>query len=154
MAVGALAQTATVLEKDGYRIPVSDFSGIEPYLHTTSDTTFVIDLWATWCIPCVQGLPSLLKLDSAYSGKKVKVILVNIDKKSTAAETLIPFLKKRNIKTKVLLMSDMDQDSWIPKIDPSWDGSIPITIIFNKDKRKFYAYDLTYPELTGELEKF
>ena len=45
-------------------------------------------------------------------------------------------------------------NSWIPQVDPNWDGAIPITIIHNRDKRQFYNKAFTYASLENELKNF
>jgi hypothetical protein len=45
-------------------------------------------------------------------------------------------------------------NTWIPKVNENWDGAIPITIIYNKNDRKFYDQTFTYKELETELKQF
>ena len=39
----------------------------------------VVNIWATWCAPCVAEMPTLAKLQAAYAGKGVEVVAVSID---------------------------------------------------------------------------
>jgi len=117
-------------------IPVYDFSEFEPLLYTDSDTTYLINFWAMWCAPCVKELPYI----EAFADKnpEVEVILVSLDFPKDIETKLKPFLKKKNITQKVVLLDDPDSNTWIDKIDPNWSGAIPFTIIFNKDERLFF----------------
>ena len=45
-------------------------------------------------------------------------------------------------------------NSWIPKVNPQWDGAIPVTLIYNASKRLFYNRTFTYEELEAELKTF
>jgi thiol-disulfide isomerase/thioredoxin len=143
-----------IISKGNYSIPVYDYNGLEKILHTKSDTTYVINFWATWCAPCVEELPYFIKLDSAYSSKKIKVILVSLDMRTKIEGQLIPFLEIRNIKTKVVVLSDNDMNVWIPKLNKDWEGSIPATLIFNKTKNEFYPYPFSYEELINTINNF
>src|SRR5471030_2436347 len=60
-----------------------------------SDTTYVINFWATWCAPCVKELPAFEKLNENYKDKKVKVLLVSMDFKQDYEKKLIPFVRKK-----------------------------------------------------------
>ena len=40
----------------------------------------VVNLWATWCAPCVKEMPTLAQLQSRYAGKPVKVLPISLDK--------------------------------------------------------------------------
>ena len=50
-----------------------NFSQFEPRLSTLSDSVYIVNFWATWCVPCVKELPEFEKINAQYSGKKVKV---------------------------------------------------------------------------------
>ena len=53
-----------------------------------------------------------------------------------------------------MVLDDVDQNSWIPKVDSNWDGAIPVTLIYNKRKRQFYDRTFDYAELENELKQF
>jgi thiol-disulfide isomerase/thioredoxin len=46
----------------------------------------VMNIWATWCAPCVAEMPTLAKLKSAYAGKDVEVVAVSIDSEASATK--------------------------------------------------------------------
>ena len=115
----------------------TSFSQFEPWLHLESDTTYVINFWATWCKPCVEELPYFEALTENYKDQKVKVVLVSLDFAKQIETKLLPFLKENKLQSQVLAMVDGKYNSWIDKVNPDWDGAIPVTLIYNKEKRKF-----------------
>ena len=54
----------------------------------------------------------------------------------------------------MVLLNDPDANSWINKVDPTWSGAIPATVIYKKEKRQFYEKAFTYEELEAEVNKF
>jgi len=130
------------------------FSALEHFLKKDNDTTYVVNFWATWCVPCVEELPNFEKLNATYQDKKVKVLLVSIDFPKMAESKLLPFIKEKNLKSDVVLLNDPDANSWINKVDSTWSGAIPATVIYKKDKRQFYEKSFTYEELETEVKKF
>ena len=130
------------------------FSALEHFLKKDNDTTYIVNFWATWCVPCVEELPSFEKLKATYKDKKVKVLLVSIDFPKMAESKLLPFVKEKNLKSDVVLLNDPDANSWINKVDSTWSGAIPATVIYKKDKRQFYEKSFTYEELETEVKKF
>jgi len=78
--------------------------------------------------------------------------LVSLDFPDKIESQLIPFVTKRKLKSEVVLLDDPNANEWIPKVDETWTGAIPATIIFSKDKRKFYEQSFTYEELENELQ--
>ncbi|HEU4497382.1 MAG TPA: redoxin domain-containing protein [Flavobacterium sp.] len=131
-----------------------NYSGFENFLKKENDTVYVVNFWATWCQPCVQELPNFEKLEQEHKEDKVKVLLVSIDFPKTAESKLLPFIEKRNLKPEVILLDDPDANSWINKVDSSWSGAIPATLIYTKERRIFYEKSFTFDELERETKKF
>ena len=136
------------------KLEIHDFNGLEPYLNRTDDKIYVVNFWATWCAPCIKELPHFEALNANYKGENVEVILVSLDFPHQFETKLIPYIKEHDLKSKILVLDDVDMNTWIPKVDENWDGAIPITIIYNKDKRKFYDQTFTYEILENELKQF
>jgi thiol-disulfide isomerase/thioredoxin len=134
-------------------LEVYDYNGLEKFLSTEDDKTYVVNFWATWCAPCIKELPYFEKLNATYSDQ-LEVILVSLDFPSKYDTKLKPFIKDKKLQSKVVALNDVDSNTWIPKVDESWTGAIPATIIFNKNKRKFYEKSFTYDELETEVKPF
>ena len=78
-------------------LEVYDFDGLQKFLSTTDDKTYVVNFWATWCAPCVKELPYFEKLNKEYS-EDVEVILVSLDFPSKYETRLKPYIKNNNLK--------------------------------------------------------
>ena len=139
--------------KASINLEVHDFEGIAPYLELEDSKTYVVNFWATWCAPCVKELPHFEALQAKYEDS-VEVILVSLDFPHQYETKLKPFIKKHNLKSKIVVLDDPDMNSWIPKVNPKWDGAIPATLIYNTSKRSFYSRTFTYQELEAELKTF
>jgi thiol-disulfide isomerase/thioredoxin len=133
------------------QIPVMAFDEFEPHLHKTNDTTYVINFWATWCKPCIEEIPAFEELNRKFSDQPVKVLMVSLDFVRNLNSRLIPFIEKNNMKAEVILLNDPKSHIWIEKVSSNWTGSIPATIIYNRNKRSFYERTFTYDELENEL---
>lgn len=133
------------------------FEDFEPLLHNENDTTYVINFWATWCKPCVEEMPGFIELDEKFRNEKFKLILTSMDFETQINSHVKPFIEKNNIKSEVVLLADSKAHEWIDKVDENWSGSIPITIIYNKDFYYFKEGMLSYNELeeliTNNLKK-
>lgn len=122
------------------------YSDLEKAVLSDSNTTYVVNFWATWCAPCVKELPHFEQLNS--ENKKVKVVLVSLDFKNQYEAKLLPFIKKKAIKSDVVLLTDKDYNTWLPSVDKDWSGSIPATLVI-KNGKKFFVEKMfsSYEEL-------
>lgn len=131
------------------KVNLLTYDQLSQRLSQGKDTVFVVNLWATWCAPCVKELPHFEKLQRTYSAAPLKVLLVSLDFKSKLKSEVEPFVKKRKLISEVFVMNAPDQQSFIDKIDKSWSGSIPATLVVNtaRERRQFIPNELTYDEL-------
>jgi len=142
------------VEVSNENIPTLNYNELKPLLNKKDDKTHVINFWATWCAPCVKELPYFEKIHKTYNDDNVEVILVSLDFPKKKESSLIPFVKKKNIQSKVLHLDDTKEQFWIGDIAESWSGAIPATLIYNKDKRQFYEQSFTQEELETEIQTF
>lgn len=117
------------------------------------DSTYVVNFWATWCAPCIEELPHFEKLGIDHKSEKLAVLLVSVDFKSKLNSAVIPFVKRKNMKSEVFLLNESNPQKYIDRIDPTWSGSIPATLFIKEDKRKFIESELTYEQLLTEYKK-
>lgn len=135
-------------------LEIYDYTGFSTFLNKKDDKVYVINFWATWCAPCVKELPYFEKLNTEYKNKNVEVILVSLDFPHLYEKKLKPFIKEKNLTSKVIVLDDVDMNAWIPKVDESWSGSIPATVIYKNDKKQFYEQSFNYEELEKEIKQF
>jgi thiol-disulfide isomerase/thioredoxin len=135
-------------------IEVIGIDRLKKELSQQSDTVYVFNFWATWCKPCTEEMPDLLKVEKEYTNHKMKLILISLDMPSQKDTRLVKFINEYKISSEVLLLDDPDFNKWIPIVDDSWTGSIPATLIYapGKDYRKFHEGVISYPELKSQVQ--
>ena len=116
----------------------------------SKDTLYVINFWATWCGPCVKELPHFEALGDTLNGKHIEVLLTSLDMKRKIQSDLEPFIKRKKLKKKVIALTDSKYNSWLNKVDSSWTGSIPATVLLLNGEKVFYEKSYHTKE---ELEK-
>jgi len=135
-------------------IRVLKISDLENRIRNNSDTTYVVNFWATWCAPCVKELPDFDSINMTYIHKKVKIILVSLDFKEDITNKLLPFIEAKKIKSEVVLLDEVNGNYFIPIVSDAWSGAIPATLIINNKKNLnlFFEKKLTYGFLKTEIE--
>lgn len=130
------------------------YSELKSLLEVKDEKVYVVNFWATWCAPCVKELPYFEELEENYKNQNVEVLLVSLDFPNKKESKLLPFLTEKKIKSKVVLLDDPNEDVWIQAIDSSWSGALPATLIYSKNKRKFFEQSFTRESLNKEIKTF
>lgn len=122
---------------------------LEKRLQDGSDTTYVINFWATWCSPCIKELPHFDRLQKENQDKPVKVLLISLDLPSRFKKKVIPFVKRRKISSEVFLLNEKDQQASVKRLAENWSGALPATAFINrgKDINLFFEQTFTYESL-------
>lgn len=128
-------------------IQVFDFQDFEPLLTSDTDTTYIINFWASWCPPCIKEMPAFEEIRQKYKNEKLKILLVSFDFPKDIEKSILPLIRKYKIGSEVLVLDEPDANSWINKVSPDWSGSIPATLVFKGESRNFYERSFTFKEL-------
>lgn len=131
-----------------------DFYSLEQLqqrVHQENDTLYVVNFWATWCAPCVKELPHFKALSKEYADQPVKFILISLDAKDNLAQTNA-FLQKKKIDIEAHLFAAGDPNVWINALEPSWEGSIPATFLYQKGSK--LSFKESYFSTKKDLESF
>ena len=122
-------------------------------LESLEGQVVLVNLWATWCIPCVQELPDLDLLQQRFGERGLKVLAVSIDDPAGLEEKVRPFFSKRAPNLVSYLNSEVDEYAFAEKIDPDWIGALPTTFFFSRDGElhEQHAGRLLYRDLEAKV---
>ena len=143
----ALLFTLSVSVANAQQVETIKFEDLEELMSQRNDEYLVVNFWATWCKPCIQELPEFEKLNE--SGK-AKVYLVSLDFVEDL-EKVQRFVEKKGLTSDILLLDDMNYDSFIPKVSEEWTGAIPATLMIDSKEMKTAFYEKQFHE--GELSE-
>jgi thiol-disulfide isomerase/thioredoxin len=121
------------LYKQWAELPVTlgeiDVNGISELVKNSSSGKLrLINIWATWCGPCVTEFPDLVIIDRMYRGRQFELITISADKKEKKEEVL-GFLKQHQASNKNYIFNKDDVYKMIEAVDPKWQGGLPYTLI-------------------------
>ncbi|MEN1786054.1 MAG: TlpA disulfide reductase family protein, partial [Bacteroidota bacterium] len=132
-------------------LPIYDYEALAPLLHKEDDKTYIVNFWATWCKPCIEELPGFERTFQEQKDNNVSLVLVSLDMPGMWEKRLVPFVEKHQLQGEVVILDDPDMNEWIPQVHADWGGGIPATLIYNRNKRRFYEKGLSYEALNQEL---
>lgn len=130
---------------------IIDFPTFEAMTLENSGKIRIFNFWATWCAPCIKEMPYFEKIHA--EDEDIEVIFISMDD-GRKPERVMNFIEKRNIKSPVYLLDEVDFNSWIEKVDPEWSGAIPATLFIQPNgERSFFEGELTYDELKSMISQ-
>lgn len=150
----AAAVGISMIPLHAQQIESMPFAGLEKEIASRTESTVIINFWATWCRPCVEELPDFEKFRAEYADRQAEVWLVNLDFNSAVAVTVKNFVQTRGLRSRIIHLTDTDPNDWIEKVDKDWGGNIPATLIYRSGKRlSFHPQPLTYEDLVHLISK-
>jgi len=129
--------TSAVFSQPGVttQVKVINISDLEKIVNQNENRALVINVWATWCLPCREEFPDLVKLAEDYD-KKIRVVGISVDEADELDSKVIPFLKDQNAEFENYLIKLADPEDFINLLNKDWSGAIPATFIYdNKGKQ-------------------
>jgi thiol-disulfide isomerase/thioredoxin len=142
----------------GTQIRVIDDAGMKSLLARGTppqDRPLLLNFWATWCDPCREEFPDLVKIDSDYRSKGLDFVAISLDD-LTDMKTAVPrFLRSQRAKMPVFLLDVPDPQTIIELVDPTWQGDMPATFLYDRSGTMVYKYKgpIKPAELRTEIDK-
>jgi thiol-disulfide isomerase/thioredoxin len=117
-------------------------SGIKELVKNDEEKLILINVWATWCGPCVTEFPDLVMLNSIYGRREFGVVTISTDpleKQNRVHE----FLKEHNAISKNYISSESNKYKIIEAIDPNWQGPLPYSMLVEPGGKVIYRHQGT-----------
>jgi thiol-disulfide isomerase/thioredoxin len=137
----------------GPKVTKIDIEGLKKLLKP-GDKPLMINFWATWCDPCREEFPDLVKIDAAYKGK-IDFITISLDDLAEINRDVPKFLNQNKAEMPAYLLKTPDEDAAISLVTPEWGGNLPLTIIFKPTGETAYLRKgkIHSEEVTAEIDK-
>ena len=116
--------TLSFYDKSDAELTLDDFKG----------KAVLVNLWATWCAPCVAELPSLDRLQKTLPSDKFSIVAISLD--TTSMKTVADFLKKQHVKNLALYW---DKDRQVP-LQWKYEG-LPTSFLLDRSGAIIKRYD-------------
>jgi peroxiredoxin len=105
-----------------------DNEGIKAILANKTGKLQLINLWATWCAPCVIEFPELVKLQRMYGNRNFELITISTDKMESKADVL-KFLEEKDAAVHNYIYNKSDKYELVELIGADWGGALPYTML-------------------------
>ena len=102
-----------------------------------SGKPLLVNFWATWCDPCREEFPDLVKIDQQYKGK-IDFITVSLDDVENISTTVPKFLTAMRSEMPPYLLKASDENTFIASIAKDWQGGMPFTALYSASGELVY----------------
>jgi thiol-disulfide isomerase/thioredoxin len=145
--------TVPKITATGPKVTKIDIDGLKALLKPNGKP-LLINFWATWCDPCREEFPDLVRLDAIYRGK-IDFITVSLDDLADM-NTLVPkFLGEMKAEMPAYLLSTPDESAAISMVSKDWNGNLPLTILFTSGGESAHQRKgkIRFEAMTAEIDK-
>lgn len=115
-----------------------DAAGITALLKNKSDKLRLINVWATWCGPCMAEFPDLVTINHMYRDRGFELVTISSDEIVNKAKALA-FLQKKQVSGPNYIYTGNSKYKMIEAIDPKWQGALPYTALVEPGGKIVYA---------------
>ena len=115
-----------------------DEAGIKELVKNNSEKLRLINVWATWCGPCVTEFAEFITINRMYRGRDFEFVSLSADD-PLKKEKVLRFLKEKQASGKNYQFSIDDKYKLIEAIDPKWQGALPYTILVEPGGKIVYG---------------
>jgi thiol-disulfide isomerase/thioredoxin len=114
----------------------------------------LINFWATWCEPCREEFPDLVKLDAEYKGR-IDFITITLDFEEELETGVPKFLAEMKATMPTYLLVTPDETAAIASVSKEWAGGLPFTVLYAQDGSIAYSRQglVKLPTMRTEIDK-
>ena len=140
---------------DSSSVEPIDQAALQKLIRDRKGKVLFLNVWATWCVPCVEEFPDLVRLSRAYPGNEVEVVGISADYPDEIETKILPFVKKHEVPFRIYVAKFDHQEDFINSLNTSWSGALPASMIYDihGNRQFFHAGQGTFDQFKKEIEK-
>lgn len=153
-AVLVMVVAACQTEADAPIVVHADHAGILADVRANAAPLTVVNMWATWCAPCIEEFPYFMALERDFAEEGVEVVFVSVDFEDELP-AVHDFLAERSWTDTTYFKTERDND-FVNGFSPAWTGAVPATFVYDAQgqQRGFWEGSITEDSLYAKIRRY
>jgi peroxiredoxin len=131
-----------------------DGPGLVKAIRAHKGKVVVLNLWATWCPPCVEEFPEFVKLHNTHRKQGLAVIGASLDEPEDRRK-VADFMVREKVPFEIYMRTTRTLEEFIDPVDKKWTGIAPTTYVFGRNGKMAgpqAAGKMTYEQLVAKVK--
>lgn len=124
-------------DKEPVSLAALDEEGVAKLAKNEGKDLLVVNVWATWCGPCVTELPEFVTMNRMYRKRDFKLVTITMDDPEKEAAAL-KVLKDLHVSATNYILGFKDRDKFAELLDKEWPGPLPHTVMIAPGGKVLY----------------
>jgi thiol-disulfide isomerase/thioredoxin len=116
-----------------YQVEKLDEQGFKELIQKRDGKALFLNVWATWCVPCTEEFPDVVRLKNVYKDKNIEFVGVSADYPDEIESKIVPFIRKHKVNFRIYVMNAANEQAFINMVDPDWNGGLPATFLYDEN---------------------
>jgi thiol-disulfide isomerase/thioredoxin len=139
LLLGSLLCAAAAVSS-AQKLPPVDEAAYPKTVAAHKGKVVLVEFWATWCVPCREEMPELVKLESKLRARGLDVVMISVDDPSDEAKAA-KVLKDTGMPVPGFLRKADDDDKFCAAVDPAWaSGAVPAIFLYNRAGKRAKSF--------------
>jgi thiol-disulfide isomerase/thioredoxin len=124
-------------DREPVKLETIDEAGLKTLVKNDTDKLLLINVWATWCGPCIAELPEFVTMNRMYRGRKFKMVTITLDEPEMKEDALKKLQELHVAAANYITMVE-SKDKLADIVDKEWKGPVPYTILIAPGGKVIY----------------
>ena len=121
-------------------VALIDSSGLDSLIQERNGKVLLINMWATWCVPCREEFEDLIQLAAYATNKPIEIVGISVDYPDEIESKVKPFLAQQQVNFKIYVQNFDEQEALINQLNKDWSGALPASFIYDaRGKQKVFV---------------
>jgi peroxiredoxin len=115
-------------DREPVKLESLDEAGVARLAKNEGDKLLLVNVWASWCGPCVEELPEFVTMNRMYRHRDFRLVTISMDEPEKK-DTALKVLREKHVAADNYILKIKDRDKFADLLDKEWAGPLPYTVL-------------------------